>query len=194
LPYGLDAHFGRAHTLGVSFIMLNRKLLNSIVIGMVTVGLCIAALPFILSMNPNAKHEAALPRLDISTLKIGDVVILDIPEFGLNWGGYTWAAMLFKRKNGEISAFTLPVKDGAVGLPDMYWYRPYWPCVNFGPTKVDGVIDEQQPIQCHDSRTEQNQWYQFQWDIEGKSKYKYAEDMWPTEGEVENGYFVVGKS
>ncbi len=69
-----------------------------------------------------------------------------------------------------------------------------FPCGNFGPTEVDGSIDETAPIRCHDRQGPEWWTDMWLWSIDGKNHSGQVDDMEPAKGIIEGGYFVVGKS
>lgn len=174
--------------------MDRKKFLIGAVFSLILIGVIGAATPFYSSMSPNTKAEAALERLDISKIKTGVPLILSRnPVQTIQIQGYTWSFLLFKKQNGNINVFDIPVKHHNVGMPDYIWYRPFNNCSNFGPTIVDDIIDESAPIKCHDYESDPPWWASRMWNIDGKAITSHTPDMLPTKGKVEGKYFVFGK-
>ena len=88
----------------------------------------------------------------------------------------------------------VPVKDNKIGLPDRYWYFPSYLCGNFGPTFVNGIVDESKPIKCHDKAIENTIWGEYEWDINGVNLRGNASDLQRTKGVIEDGQFIIGKN
>ena len=175
--------------------MDRKKFLSGAVIVISSFGVIAALTPFSKSLKPNAKAEAALERLDTSTLESGKSMIVGPhPLYGNLHFGYDWSLLIYKKYNGEIKIWDIPTKGLNVGMPDIKWYRPWFPCEHFGPTKVSGKVDESQPIKCHDLKSKDSWYPDMQWDINGKNIKGHASDMYPTRGVIEGKYFVFGKS
>ena len=72
---------------------------------------------------------------------------------------------------------------------------PFYDCENFGPTFINGVVDESQPIKCHDSTMPSKWWSEhWQWSIEGKNLAGFVDDLKRAEGEIHGEYFVIGQN
>ncbi len=107
--------------------------------------------------------------------------------------GFKSAVILVKRLDGHIDAWGISTRNGEVGLPDNHWWQTYLVCKNFGPTVINGVIDETKPISCHDDLESRygitnNKW---KWSIDGKALVNYLDDMERIEGTVKGGYYVL---
>ena len=96
-------------------------------------------------------------------------------------------------RDGSVSAWDIPTKDGRVGMPDYEWWRPMYPCSAFGPSIVDGSIDESSYIQCHDPETPEWWARRWRWSLSGRAVQDGMEDLPATPGVVEGTYFVFGK-
>ncbi|WP_152452538.1 hypothetical protein [Microbulbifer sp. THAF38] len=174
--------------------MNQKKSLLILVSTTLLIGVVFSMVPFFSSLQPNAKAEAALFKLDISKINNGEFIIFDHPNYGDSIRGYKWSVMIYKSHSGSITAFDIPRKGKATGLPDMYWWRPAWPCFNFGPTFSGSKVDESMPIKCHDNREELDYWLpQVEWDLSGKTIKGGMDNMLPTLGTVEGKHFVFGK-
>lgn len=175
---------------------MNRKsILKWLTTGMIFLGLILAFIPFGASLNPSAKSIANLPRTDISDLSNGQYKISTVSSLGGAGNGYSWGVLVYKNFAGEINVWDIPVKDKGVGLPDLKWWRPTLLCSEFGPTKVNGSVDESLPIKCHDDESELY-WLRphWKWTIEGKNIIGEFSDLLPATGVIEYGYFVHSKT
>ncbi|WP_163834007.1 hypothetical protein [Spartinivicinus ruber] len=157
-------------------------------------GLMFARLPFIYSLKPNAKADAALPRIDVSDIKPGTYIFLPHPIYGELYSGYSWSVMIYRKHDGTVKAWDLTTRNGAVGMPDLHWWRPFYDCKQFGPTVINGEVQENLPIQCHDADIPSNWWAnEWRWNISGKNLGKMMSDLNETVGVVEGKYFVFAK-
>lgn len=175
--------------------MTPRKILAICTTCLALIALGIAVTPFGLSLKPNARADAALPRIDISNLKPEEIVLLEHPTHGYAGRDYIWSIILMKLTDGSIRAWSVPTKNGNIGMPDHHWWRPFFPCKDFGPSKVDGLIDMHSHFKCHDTDIPHEWWATaWQWDLSGKAIDSSAiGDMLEITGTIEGKYFVLGK-
>ena len=152
------------------------------------VGLFFVTLPFVGSMKPSAKANAALPRIDISNLHTGEAKIYDLPNSAEYFGGYKLSLFIFKTTGGEVRAWELPTKNGNVGMPDLHWWKPYHPCKDFG------LSSSQEQFACQDSDLPSDWWEsKWQWDLRGNSIASNIDSMPSVTGAIEGKYFVYRK-
>jgi len=171
--------------------MTRRKFLTIALLLVIFIGVILGSFPFFESLKPSARSEAALPKYDMSSLNGGETIRLKHPTLGSLANGYVWSVLFYRRHDGRLLAWNIPTKGGVAGLPDFHWWRPAYKCSDFGPTKVDGVVDESLPIKCHDKPSGSNDWYLgWKWDIWGNATLMGLDDMYKTKG-VENGSFFV---
>jgi hypothetical protein len=102
-------------------------------------------------------------------------------------------SLLVKKNDGQAKAWVIPTKNHTVMMPDNHWWQPMIPCKEFGPTKLNGLIDEEAPIKCHDNSVPEWWTDKWQWSIDGENFSGQVDDMEPAIGVVEHGYFVLGK-
>ncbi len=176
--------------------MDRKKFLLGAVFTLILIGLFSAMTPFVSSLSPNIKANTALERLDISKLHNGQFKIINAhPNYGDARRGFKWGLIIYKKYNGELKIWDVAVKNnGDVGLPDLHWYKPSWPCGSFGPSFTSGLLNESLPIKCHDSKNEDSWGLHMEWDIDGKALTKDTPDMQPTKGIIEGKCFVFNKS
>lgn len=160
-----------------------------------TVGVLVACVPFIGSLKPSARAEAALPRIDISGIEQGTFSILPHPALGDAVREFRWSLFVLRRNDGSVRVWDVPTKDGSVGMPDRYWWLPFYACTRFGPAMVQGRVDEESLLECRDPEAPGGWWaHAWRWDLNGKCiGATCAEDMQVTLGIVEGRYFVYGK-
>jgi hypothetical protein len=170
-----------------------KRILTYLVNGLAFIGIVALSVPFILSLNPSERVDASLPRVDLSSLEPGRHRTVRNPKLPEYYDGIVWSVLLIKKKDGQVKAWVIPTKNNTVMMPDIHWWRPMTPCETFGPTKLNGLIDEEAPIKCHDDSVPE--WWadKWQWSIDGKNLSDQVDDMEPAVGVVEHGYFVLGK-
>lgn len=174
--------------------MTRKNVLLVCVVITILSGVLLSMTPFIESLKPNAKAIAALPRISLSNISPGEFIILDHPAYGAMYNGYKWSILIYRRYDGIFKVWDIPTKGQYVGLPDLHWWRPVFACLEFGPTKISGKVDESLPIKCHDTETNDNQWYmKWEWDINGVTLSGGIDSLNITKGIVEGGYFVFAK-
>lgn len=144
-----------------------------------------------LSLQPNERAKAALTRIDVSSIEPGHFKLVPHP-MQLKTRHYEWQIFFYRTYAGQIRAWDVPTQNNAVALPDFFWYSPAELCLEFGPTVVDGQVDETLPIQCH--RYVKPSHRVMQWNLNGETIAGHVSDMQRTQGKVEGRYFVVGLS
>ena len=171
---------------------MNRGTLRGAAVSMLVIGLGITAVPFVASLGPNAKGDAALTRISISDLAPGHARLHTLGE--PLWGNdVRHGVLLVHRADGRFQAWDVPVREGRVLMPQFrHWFGALQPCANFGPTVREGMIDELAPITCHDVELPAQRAEGWRWSLDGKS-FGVAEDLTPSVGQFERAHFVVGK-
>lgn len=170
-----------------------RRMLTGVLLILSLIGLSLASLPLIQSMKPSARADAALPRIDISSLSPGEFAIFK-QSHPVRFLNYYNSILIYKRNNNEVLAWVVPVKEGKVVMPDFHWWQyPAYLCSKFGPTMINGVVDESLPIQCHD--TETPKWWRdkWQWGFNGKNLNRQVDNLRRINGTIETRYFVLHK-
>jgi hypothetical protein len=173
--------------------MSKRKLLVSAIVLMVIVGFSFAAFPFVAALSPSMRANAEITSININDMKPGSYKIATHSGSVEYFRGYKSSVMLVKRLDGHIDAWRLSTRNSEVGLPDYHWWQVYFDCKDFGPTLVNGVIDETKPICCRDDLERRygitnNRW---KWSIDGKALVNYLDDLDRIEGTVKGGYYVL---
>jgi hypothetical protein len=157
------------------------------------VGITIALIPFVLSLFPSDRAYAALPRYDISDLNHGSFKLV-IPDRAFEtFNGFKQSVFFLKTKAGEIRAWKVYTKNGEIGMPDYHWWRTYFTCRDFRPGIINGVIDENSYIQCHDKNISQWQSNNWRWNLDGKALTQNVTDMNQVKGFIEGDFYVIGK-
>ncbi len=155
------------------------------------VGICLLFIPFAKSLLPSEKTISKTPRLDLADINKGNLKFFPHPTFPEISNKYKWAVLIYRKKDNSIKAWDVPVKNGNVGMPDLQWWRPTYQCKNFGPTIVEGLIDESQPIKCHDKKQLSKWWAnEWRWDIDGNSLGSMVADLQKTRGYQKNNEFI----
>jgi hypothetical protein len=171
-----------------------KKFLLGVVCSLLFIGFVGALTPFVLSLSPNAKANAALKRIDISQIQPGKPILTEAySEYENGYNDYNWSLLIYKKYSGELNVWHIPTKGKVVGMPDIWWHRPYFECSQFGPTFVNGKVDENKPIKCHYSNQTDGWFMQLEWDIDGKVIKGHTNDMHKAIGTIEGKYFVLGK-
>jgi len=148
--------------------------------------------PFVASLSPSARADAALEKILVSDMKKGSSRIVPIAKAAISRAGWQSGLFLLRLSDGTYRAWGVPLRNGHVGLPDIHWWRPVVECAHFGPTLRDGLIDASAPIKCHQSAISNGWADQWQWSVDGKSA-GVVDDLEPANGAFEGRYFVVGK-
>jgi len=157
------------------------------------IGFC--SVPFITSLNPSDRSDANAIRIDISSIEKGQYAIITDPALGKTGTvpSYEWSLLVYRKHDGAYNIWDIPTKGALVGLPYFYWYFPEYGCLEFGPTRVNGKVDENLPIKCHNFSPEHLSFPDYQWDIEGETVAGHVESINKAKGVIEGDYFVYGK-
>ncbi len=175
--------------------MNRKKTLTAIVVLLSMFGMAFVATPFFSSLQPSKKANSALPRVDVSNIEPGSFEIIDHPLYEDIFNGFGWGLIILRSAEGKFYFWDVPTKEGAVGMPDLLWVRPFYLCQMFGPTIENGIVDESKPIVCHDEDLPSKWWAErWRWDIRGKALDPMMEDLRTTRGILDGKYFIVGKS
>lgn len=153
--------------------MNRRKLLVSLTGLTILFGFIFAAIPFVVSMNPNevAKTNARV-RVEVS----------EIPEVGALEVDYQWYKALVV-KNPEIAVFLMPYYDEVYRLPDPTWERSLVPCSNF---TISG-----QGFACEDAKLHKSWNEQARWDLQGNNKGTWMPDLKKANFKLEGKYLIL---
>lgn len=174
--------------------MKPKPILISSTIGLLAIGVILAAIPFLRSMGPTAQAFNDLPRINIAGIAPGEYRLESYIPTHTSADEWRLQAFVYKKINGEINAWRLFSKNGAVGMPDLRWVRPMFECKKFGPTEINGNIDETKPITCHDDDVSDYWRKEWRWTIDGKNMGNMVEDMDSISGSIEGDFFVVRNS
>ena len=172
--------------------MNRRKLLTISTISILLLGIISISVPLLNSFAPSAKANSNYSRIDISEIKKGKYKFFKHPTLASLSTKYKWGILAYRKHDNSVKAWNLPMQENSVGLPDLRWWRPTENCTTFGPTLVNGLIDETQPIKCHDKKQPAQFWVkEWQWNIDGKSQGKLVDDLIPTMGIIEGDFLVI---
>ncbi|MEY4589363.1 MAG: hypothetical protein RL497_1439 [Pseudomonadota bacterium] len=157
------------------------------------VGLYFLTQLFSKSLNPSARAEAQLQRFDITQIKPGTFQWHELNTS--SWGKIQFHLLLYKTHASELRAWELPKIDAAVAMPDIHWWLSFYPCADFSPTIINGLVDEQQPIRCEDKEYDDSWLEQWRWSIvTGRNLGSWKMDDLPeAKGVIEGDYFIYGK-
>jgi hypothetical protein len=183
-------------TLARGFPLNNKTILASLTTAMLLIGVAFILVPFIGSLKPSARTEAMLSRINLLQIKNNSFEIRKHPIYGdyKTHDGYNYAVVIYKKFNSEVKLWDVPIKNNAVGMPDMHWWKPMYDCKNFSPSIDNGTINEYKAIKCHDF--DKPKWWKDKWiwSLEGKSLDGLSGDMIKTKGVISGNYFVFQKS
>lgn len=167
---------------------IKRKVLRCALMAFICVGLLLAFFPFIFALNPNAKAEAARPRLDLDGIELGGFQFFE--RTSEQYRGER--ILILKEMSGNLLVFTVPTHEGKVLLPDVHWYRFGALCKNFGPENQRGKIIPDGKIRCLDHAAEEDT--ERQWSYDGKNLGGYTDDMLTTKYYVDDHFLVFGEA
>jgi hypothetical protein len=158
--------------------------------------LALIAAMFGKSLAPNSKAYASLPSFEIPQLKPGEFELRKHPLFTQPNHGRDENVFIYRKLDGTFRFWSLATYDGKIAMPDVHWWRaPAGFCSNFGPTVVNGQVDESKPIRCHDDDVPSYWADYWVWDIEGKNIGRSGfDDMIALPGVVEGNLFLLGAS
>jgi len=109
---------------------MKRKLLVSLVVLALLIGIAAVAQIFLSSLNPSDRAYANVPRIRLPALKpeafayVSDPTALDNRPTEL---------LLVRRRDASLKVWRIPTRDGIHFLPDIHWWREGIPCQRFEP-------------------------------------------------------------
>jgi hypothetical protein len=158
--------------------------LATTLVAMAALGGVFAAVPFVKSLGPSARTDAALPRLESSMIAAGSYKYVTDPY---SMEGWESEILMIRSRDGVLRAWFIPVKGGVRRLPDGPLWRPGRPCRELIPDF------EREEIYC--TEPNQSEWdvKRYRWNLEGKSLFNQTVDMVPIQGVEESGNFVLLK-
>lgn len=171
-----------------------RKVLTISTIVTALIGVILLFVPFVLSLSPTERADAALSRIDVSNIAPGTYKLVALENPFETHNEFKESIFFLRTRNGNLQAWFMLAKKGEVGMPDFHWWNSYFACKAFGPDMKDGFIDENSLIQCHDNGLYPGQASIWRWRLNGEAVSKNAvDDMYPARGVIEGDYFVLGK-
>jgi hypothetical protein len=170
---------------------MNRKqILAILTFAVIATGVIISMTPFMGSLRPGARADAALPRYSLIGLSVGQMSILEGPSLGEIFNSYELKLLAYKSTEGKINVWKVPVKNGRVGMPDLHWWKPIYDCAQLKVLKGPS----ESVITCTDENVPKGWAEDWRWDLSGVNLGKMVDDLESAKGVVENGYFVFAKS
>lgn len=169
--------------------MSQRKRLTIVLSGLVVIGMVLAAIPFIRSMNPSARAEAALPYIDVSSLSPGSFSMEKME--GMHY--FEDAYLLLRDYDQQLYVYLLSLHEGKVLLPDIHWFRFGGLCEKFSPEMENGKLKRGGTIKCHD-KLDNNWWAQeWRWSYDGKNLGKSTDDLVKPKYSIKGDYLTIGR-
>jgi hypothetical protein len=136
------------------------------------------------TLRVSAKTDSELPRISLDDLAPGTW------KFATYWEespqSLGWDMMLVRARDGHLSVWFIPVKQGKRRVPEFYWHRPGNAC-ELKPDFDTGVIA------CSDPNASDWDRSRSRWALNGKSLSGQSPDMDAVTGSEESGFFVVHK-
>jgi hypothetical protein len=68
----------------------------------------------------------------------------------------------------EIYVIAAPKREGALFLPDQYWWKPKYPCNDFIFETTNGLVNDQSKFHCRDADTPSEWSPRWQWNARGQ--------------------------
>jgi hypothetical protein len=114
----------------------------------------------LMSLGSRDPRRNKLPRIDIAKLNVGKFAVED---------GETFRYFVVRPMSGELFVLAAPLVDGAVPMPDQYWWRPVMRCKQFGIEPNDGVVRETSHFRCADSEQPPEWSERWHWNLRGQA-------------------------
>jgi hypothetical protein len=139
---------------------MNRRTLITIVSVLLVVGVAAIAILLTQSLRPSERAKANAIRLEASLPQLMTYQSVD---------GRASRLFIVRTSQDHLFAFSVPLKDGKVGMPDLHWWRPFYYCTDFRPGRSDGILPVAAEFQCHDS--DMPEWWasRWKWGLDGKA-------------------------
>jgi hypothetical protein len=137
------------------------------------------------SLRMSERAKAVNIVLEMSPPALGTYVSLD--------GKYA-RLYITHDESGSIRAFSVPLKEGKVAMPDREWYRaPIYLCADFGITPSTPVTVES-IWACHDAESPEFWRPRWRWGIDGTPALDGSvAPMWPIQVDASGGKLKVHK-
>lgn len=166
---------------------MRRKVLVTVVILAIVMSLAMVAVPFVSAMKPPANAGETLPHIDISLMEPETYKIHKVSSG--SWVDRSY--LIIRKSTDEFSVYSLPTKNGEVVMPDLMWFRWGGLCKRFGPEMVEGKIEPEGLIKCHDSDLDEYFVKEWRWTFEGKKLGRWTADLRTVSHKRSGKYLVL---
>jgi hypothetical protein len=127
--------------------------------GLGLVGIALATVPFLKSLAPNDRSRSNLYSVDIADLGVGQFKVVERNNTRI---------FVMHLAIDYFTVLSVPVKDGAVVMPDLRWWRPAGLSRDFGPDQEGGVLTEGARFTCRDVAPERWPEAAWLWNVSGR--------------------------
>ena len=161
------------------------KVLSAAVKLTIVIGLALAAIPFVSSLNPSelANELTTFERIDISDFPRNTHRLIQARD-SQQWEnegatnmrpGRAW--LVIHDNSGAFHVFGLPTWEGKVLMPRSFWGQFEGLCEDLGPSSKVAVIDRTTQIQCNDQDNIQHSAKYWFWSLNGENLTRELADM-----------------
>ena len=154
--------------------------------GLALGGTASIALLFVFAMNTKAPEKDKRWRANVAELAPGRFIALD-----------TGALRYFvvRTIDGELYVLAVPTVEGAVPMPQNYWWQPVIRCKNFGLDTNAEIVTADARFRCRDPDQPEEWSKRWQWDTRGRhipdSDNTPIDDMYRMKAERSGDEIVV---
>lgn len=155
---------------------MRETFLRYTVLSLLLFGMVAAAAPFILSLRPNAKAFAALPRVKLPELGPNSYAFLKDP---LSISRWPTEILVVRLADGNLNSWVIPTERGRYRLAEYHWYYPFgYLCADLSPDF------QTETIHCKDEDAPEWVRQDYRWSLDGLtvSSSSYIPDLQPFPG------------
>lgn len=165
---------------------INRRVLLIAVFALVGIGSCVVAIPFVKSWSVTDRTRAAAVLVNVADLKPGQWKSID---------GRGERIFVVRQPTGRMVVLGVPLRNGVVMMPDIHWWHPEYPCVDFSLSVFDGQVTSASRFQCR-ALTATQDWAKgyWIWDSEGRTVGRpgnFIDDIPSIPYEMHDGVMVI---
>lgn len=163
----------------------SRRVIAGLVAVLVLIGFSALGSAFVTSMTPGVKAVAEARVIPVHDLRPGAVKIVELIALG---GGSAKGLILHRDRSDAIRAWSVMLKDGAVGMPEFSWVRMTHFCKRFG-ARIEADVEV---LSCQDEQLPQYWATQWRWRADGTNLDGKTDDLEPEQGLVSGDLFQLG--
>ena len=142
---------------------MKRLALRRLLLALVAAGVAAVSLLFVSSLRPSERARARAIVLQEPIPDLGTFRVYDERNSRL---------FIVRTAADEVWAYTVPLRNGKVRLPDMHWWSPYYDCADFRPDSDGAVLLAGANFHCHGPNVPASWEHHWHWHLNGENVEK----------------------